>query len=112
MSAINAIDAMLFCREERLSPRLLVTDLMFSIIGTRRLLMKEFSFPKNEIKILLLENIHPVATEMLRQEGFHVETAKTAYTETELLAKAKDVHILGIRSKTHLTQKYFNEAKR
>ena len=74
--------------------------------------MKEVSFPKKEIKILLLENIHPVASEMLRAEGFSVETAKGAFSEAELLSKAKDVHILGIRSKTQLTEKYFSQATR
>jgi D-3-phosphoglycerate dehydrogenase len=74
--------------------------------------MKELSFPKSEIRILLLENIHPVAHEMLKAEGFHVEGAKSAFTETELIEKAKDVHVLGIRSKTKLTKSYFNVAKR
>jgi len=74
--------------------------------------MKELSFPKSEIKIFLAENIHPVAHEMLKQEGFRVEGAKSALTEDELLAKAKDVHILGIRSKTKITAKYLSEAKK
>ena len=43
--------------------------------------MKEFSYPKSEIKILLLENIHPVAHEMLAKDGFHVEGVKGAFTE-------------------------------
>jgi len=74
--------------------------------------MKEFSFPKSEIKILLLENIHPIAKEILTKEGFYVETSKQAYSEEELVAKANDVHILGIRSKTQITPKYLNSAKR
>ena len=36
--------------------------------------MAATSFPKSEIKILLLENIHPVAAEAFRAEGFQVET--------------------------------------
>jgi D-3-phosphoglycerate dehydrogenase / 2-oxoglutarate reductase len=75
-------------------------------------MMKEFSFPKSEIKILLLENIHPVAHEMLEAEGFHVEGVKGAMSEDELIAKANDVHILGIRSKTQITDKYLASAKR
>jgi len=74
--------------------------------------MKEFSFPKSEIRILLLENIHPVALEMLKDEGFNVEAVKSALTEAELLVRAKDVHILGIRSKTKLTRKYFESARK
>ena len=61
------------------------------------------SFPKSEIKILLLEGIHPVAVEAFQKEGFHVETVKGALPESELVARIKDVHILGIRSKTRIT---------
>ncbi len=61
------------------------------------------SFPKSEIKILLLENIHPVASEAFAKEGFHVESVKGALSEAELVARIKDVHILGIRSKTRVT---------
>src|SRR4051812_26657768 len=74
--------------------------------------MKEFSFPKSEIKIFLAENIHPRAHEILKAEGFSVEGSKSALSESELIAKAKDAHILGIRSKTKITPGYLKEAKR
>jgi D-3-phosphoglycerate dehydrogenase / 2-oxoglutarate reductase len=74
--------------------------------------MKELSYPKSEIKILLAENIHPIAHEMLKSEGFHVEGVKSALTEDELIERAHGVHILGIRSKTKVTEKYLNSAKR
>src|SRR5437899_2856373 len=74
--------------------------------------MKDFSFPKSEIKILLAENIHPVAHTLLKAEGFSVEGAKNALTEAELIQKASNVHVLGIRSKTKITNKYLNETKR
>ncbi|HEY4241301.1 MAG TPA: phosphoglycerate dehydrogenase [Kofleriaceae bacterium] len=61
------------------------------------------SFPKSEIKILLLENVHPVAREAFAVEGFQVEALKTAIPEPELVARMRDVHILGIRSKTQVT---------
>jgi D-3-phosphoglycerate dehydrogenase / 2-oxoglutarate reductase len=70
------------------------------------------SFPKSEIKILLLENVHPVAAEAFRAEGFHVETTKTALPEAELVDRCRDVHVLGIRSKTQVTPKVLDEAKR
>jgi D-3-phosphoglycerate dehydrogenase len=70
------------------------------------------SFPKSEIKILLLENVHPVAADAFRAEGFAVETLKTALPEAELVERCRDVHILGIRSKTQVTPKVFDEAKR
>jgi D-3-phosphoglycerate dehydrogenase len=74
--------------------------------------MAATSFPKSEIKILLLENIHPVATEAFREEGFHVETVKGALPEAELAARIKDVHVVGLRSKTQITEKVLDEGKR
>ena len=70
------------------------------------------SFPKAEIKILLLENVHPVATEAFKAEGFQVETVKGALSEAELAQRVKDVHILGIRSKTQVTQTVLDEGRR
>src|SRR5215468_8487254 len=74
--------------------------------------MAATSFPKSEIKILLLENIHPVARDAFAAEGFHVETANQAMSEADLAARVKDVHILGIRSKTQITPKILDEARR
>jgi len=74
--------------------------------------MAETSFPKSSIKVLLLENIHPVATEAFAAEGFQVETVKGALPEAELAAKVRDVHVLGIRSKTQVTPKVLDEARR
>src|SRR5580704_1116551 len=74
--------------------------------------MPETSFPKSSIKVLLVENIHPIATEAFRADGFAVETLKTALPEAELAAKIRDVHILGIRSKTQITPKVLDEARR
>jgi D-3-phosphoglycerate dehydrogenase len=70
------------------------------------------SYPKNRINILLLENVHPVAVELLRAEGFNVETYHAAMTEEELIEKIKDVSVLGIRSKTMVTAKVLEHANR
>lgn len=74
--------------------------------------MAATSFPKSEIKILLLENIHPVATEAFKAEGFQVELVKGALPEDELAAKVRDVHVLGLRSKTQVTERVLDEARR
>ncbi len=74
--------------------------------------MAATSFPKSEIKILLLENIHPVAAEAFRAEGFQVETTKGALPEAELAERLRDVHVLGIRSKTQVTAKSLEDARR
>jgi D-3-phosphoglycerate dehydrogenase len=70
------------------------------------------SFPKNEIKILLLENIHASAHEILRGEGFHVEVIAGSLKEKELAEKIRDVHVLGVRSKTRVTPTALAEARR
>ncbi len=73
---------------------------------------KKTSFPKDQIKILLLENIHPLATEIFQGEGFQVESMSGALSEEKLKEKLRDVHVLGIRSKTQVTAEALSEAKR
>jgi D-3-phosphoglycerate dehydrogenase len=70
------------------------------------------SFPKNRIKVLLLENIHPSAEETLGAEGFQVERLGKALSEAELMRAVADVHLLGIRSKTTVTPKVLDAAQR
>ena len=61
--------------------------------------------PKNTIKALLLENIHPIAVSAMKTEGYKVETIGRVLPKTSLL-KNKNVSILGIRSATPITQKF------
>ncbi len=70
------------------------------------------SYPKNRISVLLLENVHPQAAELLRQEGYQVKTVSYACDEDELCEKIKDVSILGIRSKTMVSRKVLESANR
>ncbi len=70
------------------------------------------SYPKNRINVLLLENVHPVAIELMKAEGFNVETYHAALTEEELVQKIKNVSVLGIRSKTQVTAKVLENANR
>lgn len=74
--------------------------------------MNQTSFPKEQIKVLLLENIHPLAYEAFKNEGFQVETMSIALSPSQLREKIRDVHVLGIRSKTHVTAEALAEAKR
>jgi D-3-phosphoglycerate dehydrogenase len=55
------------------------------------------------VRVLFLENIHPVAVERMRSEGYVVETLGRALDEDELIAKLDGVHLLGIRSKTQVS---------
>lgn len=70
------------------------------------------SYPKNRINVLLLENVHPIAVELLKAEGFNVETYHAAMTEDELIERIKNVSVLGIRSKTQVTAKVLEHANR
>ncbi len=70
------------------------------------------SFPKHEIKVLLLENIHATALEVFHEEGFQVEVVKGALSEAELAKRLRDVHVLGIRSKTRVTAASLVDARR
>jgi D-3-phosphoglycerate dehydrogenase len=76
-------------------------------------MMPSTSFPKGEIKVLLLENIHASAHEIFRAEGFAIESMPRALKEDELVAKLEGgVHLLGIRSKTRVTEKALAAGKR
>ena len=75
-------------------------------------LNKVISYPKNRISVLLLENVHPDAERILRNEGYQVEVHSGAMDEDELADKIKDVSILGIRSKTQVTKKVVDNAQR
>jgi len=64
----------------------------------------ETSYPKDKINILFLENISDKAVQLFRQNGYtNVEKVTGALSESELIEKIKDVHLLGIRSKTTIT---------
>lgn len=71
------------------------------------------SYPKEKIRILFLENISDAAVKNFRQQGYvQVEKITKALTEDELTEEIKDVHILGIRSKTQVTKKILDAAKK
>lgn len=57
------------------------------------------------LKILLVENIHTVAREALVAEGFQVDLISHAPSEDELIKMLPNYDVLGIRSKTQITEK-------
>lgn len=81
------------------------------VLYAKRLPMN-VSYPKSKIKVLLLEGIHPLAVEMLRAEGFSVETRADALDESTLAKELADVSILGIRSKTRITPLALKNARK
>ena len=73
---------------------------------------KAISYPKNRIKVLLLENVHEDAVKIMKNEGYNVTTISGALDEEELAEKIKEVSVLGIRSKTQLTRAVLENANR
>ncbi|MEI2823935.1 MAG: phosphoglycerate dehydrogenase [Chitinophagaceae bacterium] len=75
--------------------------------------MKSTSYPKEKIRILFLENISDAAVKNFKLQGYsQVEKISKALTEAQLINEIKDVHILGIRSKTHISAAVLAAAKK
>ena len=72
---------------------------------------EQTSYPRNKIKILLLENISDAAVAELEAGGYtEIKRVSGAISEDDLIEAVKGVHILGIRSKTQVTEKVLEAA--
>lgn len=66
--------------------------------------MSKLSLPKDKIKVLLLENVHANAVDLFKRHGYgQVEQFKKALDADDLKAQIADAHMIGIRSRTQLT---------
>ena len=75
--------------------------------------MSETSFDRARIQVLLLEGVHASAAETLQAGGYsNVTRIDHALQGAELAAALKDVHMLGIRSRTQLTADIIESAER
>src|SRR5687767_15987641 len=71
------------------------------------------SYPKEKIRILFLENISESAVKNFRNLGYtQAEKINKSLSEEDLVKEIKDVHILGIRSKTRITKNVLDAAKK
>ena len=71
------------------------------------------SYPKEKINILFLENISDAALKKFRDAGYtSVKKIEKALSEKDLCEQIKNVHILGIRSKTQVTKKVLDHAEK
>ena len=74
-------------------------------------MMSITSYPKDKINILFLENVSDKAVQFFKEQGYaNVEKIPGALSEEELIKAVKNVHILGIRSKTMITEKVLQAA--
>ena len=74
--------------------------------------MRELSYPKNKINVLLLEKVDKIAFDLFKEEGYNVESMDGSLNEKDLIKKIKDVSILGIRSKTIISDKVIKSANK
>ena len=75
--------------------------------------MAQTSYPREKIQILFLENISEAAARNFRVQGYtQVTRLSKALSEDELVEAVKNVHILGIRSKTQITARVLQAAKK
>src|SRR5215470_12511132 len=71
------------------------------------------SYPKEKINILLLENISDTAVKFFKDNGYtSVKKITGALSEEDLIREVKNVHLLGIRSKTQITSRVLDAAKK
>jgi len=71
------------------------------------------SYPKEKINILFLENISDTAVKFFKDAGYaSVRKLGGALSEEQLINEVKDVHLLGIRSKSQITPKVLEAAKK
>jgi D-3-phosphoglycerate dehydrogenase len=74
---------------------------------------KSTSYPKEKINILFLENISKSAVKKFMDAGYtSVKQIPGALSENELIKEIRNVHLLGIRSKSKITSEVLNHATR
>jgi D-3-phosphoglycerate dehydrogenase len=75
--------------------------------------MNTNSLAKGKIKVLLLEGLHQSSVDSLTARGYdNIEYISTSLPEDELCEKIKDVHFIGIRSRTQLNEKVLSHANK
>ena len=74
---------------------------------------KKTSFPKEDIRVLLLEGVSQTAVETFKAAGYsQIEFHEKALPEDELKKRIADAHFVGIRSRTQLTADVLAQARR
>ena len=75
--------------------------------------MSKTSFPKPDIKVLLLEGVSRTALETFRSAGYtNIEFHEKSLPEAELAKAVASAHIVGIRSRSNLTAEMFQNSRR
>ena len=99
----------LFERTAKTNPISMNKNFMPDICGMET----KTSYPKEKINVLLLENISEIAVKNFQRSGYtQIQRLSKALPESELIDAIKNVHILGIRSKTQITPAVLKSAQR
>ncbi len=69
------------------------------------------SYPREKLNILLLEGIHPASAEAFQSAGYRTTSQSASPSESELLSIISQVHLLGIRSKTQISERILDVAR-
>lgn len=71
------------------------------------------SFPRQDIKVLLLEGVSRTGVEVFERAGYsNIEYHEKSLPEAQLLERIADAHLVGLRSRTQLTAHVLRHAKR
>ena len=73
---------------------------------------RALSYPKNRIKVLLLDEINGTAQKLFEEEGYQIEIVSGNLSEDELCEKIVDVSVLGVHDQTAITAKVLQHANR
>lgn len=74
--------------------------------------MSDTSYPRDRIRITLLENPHPAAADALKERGYSVELVPRALEGDELAEVVASSHVLGVRSRTKIREAQLAKATR
>lgn len=84
-----------------------------NIMAPNPSLSPSLSLSKDKIRVLLLEGVHDSAVALLHRAGYRqIERVSKALDGQALIDAVQGVHILGIRSRTNLTEAVFQAASR
>lgn len=75
-------------------------------------LPRSFSYPKNRIKVLLLDKVDKMAISFFEKEGFSVDYVDQPLTDNELKLKIHEVSVVAVRSRTKLTPEIITSTQR
>ena len=85
---------------------------MAEAVQSRMRAMAETSFPRDRIRVTLLENAHPAAAAALTEQGYSVDVIPRALEGDELCDVMAASHVLGVRSRTKVRDRHLERAGR